>query len=96
MAYFLLTGRPPFAARSPVQVIAAHLYETPRPLSELDPSAPADLAAIVLKCLAKEPWDRIQDAASLEKALAACQAAGQWNEREAAAWWRLNFPAVPV
>src|SRR5205085_4446481 len=29
VAYFLLTGHPPFAGRSPVKVVAAHLYEAP-------------------------------------------------------------------
>jgi len=34
LAYFLLTGRPPFTDRSAMKVIAAHLYETPLPPSQ--------------------------------------------------------------
>jgi len=74
LAYFLLTGRPPFAGRSAVKLLAAHLYEPPWPLTDLRPDVPADLAAVVLRCLAKKPEDRFPDAASLDAALAACAA----------------------
>ena len=37
LAYFLLTGKPPFADRSPVEVLAAHLYESPAPLMQHRP-----------------------------------------------------------
>lgn len=49
---------------------------------------PADLEQIVLRCLAKKPDDRFPDVASLEEALAACGCANEWDEREAADWWR--------
>jgi serine/threonine-protein kinase len=88
VAYFLLTGQPPFAGRSPVQVMAAHLYETPRSLSDLCPRVPHTLAAVVLCCLAKNPADRFPDTSSLDRALASCAAVGQWQEEEAANWWR--------
>jgi serine/threonine-protein kinase len=71
LAYFLLTGRPPFADRSPVKMLAAHLYETP----ELPAGVPADLAAVVMRCLAKAPADRFPDVASLDAALAGVTAA---------------------
>jgi serine/threonine-protein kinase len=83
LAYFLLTGKPPFAGRSGVKVLAAHLYETPEPLSARRPDVPADLEAVVLRCLAKEPSSRFPDAGSLEAALAACCSAGRWTERDA-------------
>jgi hypothetical protein len=34
---------------------------------------PADLEAVVLRCLAKEPQGRFPDVASLDEALAACR-----------------------
>jgi serine/threonine-protein kinase len=88
LAYFLLTGRPPFAGRSPVQVLAAHLYERPEPVTRDRPEVPADLNAVVLRCLAKEPAERFDDVEALESALANCQSAGQWSATDAAAWWR--------
>jgi serine/threonine-protein kinase len=87
LAYFLLAGRSPFAGRAPVQVLAAHLYETPEPPSRHRPEVPADLEAVVLHCLAKNPLDRFPDAESLDAALAQCEAAGRWTAKEAAAWW---------
>ena len=69
MAYELLTGRPPFVAPSPQRVLGAHISETPRPVAELRPETPAPLAAIVMKCLAKDPAGRPADAAELSRAL---------------------------
>jgi hypothetical protein len=71
LAYFLLTARPPFAGRSAVQVLAAHLYEEPAPLTD-HADVPAELQAVVLRCLAKGPAERFADVPSLETALAAC------------------------
>jgi serine/threonine-protein kinase len=88
LAYFLLSGRPPFSGPSPMKIVAAHLYEAPVPPSRHCPDVPADLEAVVLRCLAKAPADRFPDAASLEAALWACASAGQWSPAEAEAWWR--------
>jgi serine/threonine-protein kinase len=76
LAYFLLTGRPPFAGRSSVKMLAAHLYEEPEPLSARRTDVPRDLEAVVLRCLAKNPEARFPDAESLDAALAACQMIG--------------------
>jgi serine/threonine-protein kinase len=88
LAYFLLTGRPPFTGPSAMKVLAAHLYETPAPPSRHRPDVPADLEAVVLRCLAKVPADRFPDVASLDAALGACGSAGQWSPADGAAWWR--------
>jgi eukaryotic-like serine/threonine-protein kinase len=92
LAYFLLTGRPPFAGRTGMKLIAAHLYEVPEPLSRHRPDAPADLEAVILRCLAKDPNARFPDAESLSAALSSCAAAGQWTAREAAR--ELRAPVV--
>jgi serine/threonine-protein kinase len=88
LAYFLLTGQPPFADRSPARVLAAHLYEPPVPLTQHRPEVPGDLQAVVMRCLAKEPIERFADAESLEAALANCHSCGEWSSKEAARWWR--------
>jgi serine/threonine-protein kinase len=87
VAYFLLTGRPPFSGPSAMKIVAAHLYERPVPPSRHCSNVPADLEAVVLRCLGKAPADRFPDVASLEAALGACKCAGQWSPAEAAAWW---------
>ena len=75
LAYFLLSGRSPFAGRGAVQMLMAHLSETPATLTSLRPETPAALDAIVMKCLAKQSEDRYASAALLERALAASQPA---------------------
>jgi hypothetical protein len=52
------------------------------------PEVPGDLEAVVLRCLAKDPAERFADAESLDLALAGCQTAGHWTEKQAADWWR--------
>jgi serine/threonine-protein kinase len=88
VAYFLLAGRPPFAGRPVLQTLYAHLHEPPRPPAELRPDVPADLEAVVLRCLAKDPAQRFPDAAGLERALGQCDCAGRWTEAEARKRWQ--------
>jgi hypothetical protein len=88
VAYFLLAGQPPFGDRTQVQALAAHLYEAPRPLEELQPDVPATLAAVVARCLAKEPQRRFEDIASLDAALGGADVANGWSQADAAQWWR--------
>jgi serine/threonine-protein kinase len=88
VAYFLLTGRPPFVRETAVQTLAAHLGEPLVPPGQLRPDLPADLEEIVLCCLEKDPAGRFLDAGTLEQRLACCRCAGDWSWTEAADWWR--------
>jgi eukaryotic-like serine/threonine-protein kinase len=65
VAYELLTGRTPFAGLTPQQVLAAHVTETPAPMTRYRPSLSPALQAVVMKCLAKHPADRWQSAHEL-------------------------------
>jgi serine/threonine-protein kinase len=71
LAYFLLTGRPPFAGKTAVKLLAAHLHEVPEPPSRLRPDVPPGLEAVVLRCLAKKPEERFATVEDLDRALAA-------------------------
>jgi serine/threonine-protein kinase len=82
LAYCLLTGGPPFAGRSAMQMLAAHLYEAPEPPSRRRPDVPADLEAVVLRCLEKDPGARYPDATALDVALAACRPADGGGETD--------------
>lgn len=95
VAYFLLTGAPPFQGDNAMRVIFAHAQQAVVPPSRLRSDVPPDLEEVVLRCLAKRPDDRFADAASLEAALAACAAAGQWGREEAAQWWTALSDAAP-
>ena len=87
VAYYLLTGAPPFSGDSAMDVVAAHTQAEVLPPSELRADTPQDLQDIVLRCLAKEPSKRICSAENLARALRACQSAGKWTQQHAAAWW---------
>jgi serine/threonine-protein kinase len=66
----LLTGRPPFEAESAAAVGAKIAAGAPTPLAEGCPEAPEGLAAVVLRCLEKDPDRRFQDLDELARALA--------------------------
>ena len=87
VAYYLLTGRPPFAERSGIGTLIAQVRDPVVPPSQLRPCVPADLERVVLWCLAKDPAARPADVDVLEQALAACRCAGEWNRERARAWW---------
>ncbi|WP_292712707.1 Stk1 family PASTA domain-containing Ser/Thr kinase [Microbacterium sp. 67-17] len=67
--YELLTGRAPFRGESPVAVAYQHVSETPLTPSEINEEIPRALDAVVLRALAKDPYQRYQDAASFRAAL---------------------------
>ncbi|MDB4874456.1 MAG: protein kinase [Gemmatimonadetes bacterium] len=76
MGYELLTGRPPFADRTPQRLMAAHMSETPRPIVELRPDLPESISSMVMRCLEKEPSARPQSAAEIVAALDATPVSG--------------------
>jgi hypothetical protein len=88
VAYFLLTGRPPFTGKTATLLLAAHLHEPVRPPTELRPDLPRDLEAVVLRCLEKDPPRRFGSALELGEALARCGCSGGWDRGHAAEWWR--------
>jgi tRNA A-37 threonylcarbamoyl transferase component Bud32 len=87
VAYFLLTGHPPFEGDGRMDVMIAQVRDPVVPPSHLRQDIPEDLERVVLTCLAKSPADRYPDAAHLERALAACASAGDWDADLAARWW---------
>ena len=69
LAYEVITGRPPFLAKSPQKLLAAQMGELPQPVSELRPDVPASLGQLVMKCLSKDADDRPQRAADIVRVL---------------------------
>ena len=67
--YELLAGRAPFRGETPVAVAYQHVSEAPLPPSEVNESVPRSLDAVALRALAKDPFQRYQDAASFREAL---------------------------
>lgn len=70
VAWELLAGAHPFAERGTIQaLIAAHIAESPPSLSVRRPDVPPALAALVMRCLEKNPASRPQSASDLLGAL---------------------------
>ncbi|MDN3495060.1 Stk1 family PASTA domain-containing Ser/Thr kinase [Planococcus sp. APC 4015] len=67
--YELLSGRTPFRGESPVAVAYQHVSEAPLPPSEINETVPRALDAVTLRALAKDPFQRYQDAAGFREAL---------------------------
>jgi serine/threonine-protein kinase len=63
--YELLTGSTPFTGDSPVSIAYQHVNSQVIPPSNLDPTIPPSLDAIVLHALAKNPASRYQSAAEM-------------------------------
>jgi serine/threonine-protein kinase len=79
VAYFLLTGQPPFLRDTVMRTLAAHISEPVVPLDCLRSDLPSDVQAVVLRCLEKNSLLRFPDATSLQLALAKCKGADEWN-----------------
>ena len=83
--YELLTGRPPFRGDTPVAVAYQHVSEAPLPPSELNESVPRALDAVVLRALAKDPFQRPQDAAGFREDLDATVSGKEPTKRQMSA-----------
>jgi serine/threonine-protein kinase len=78
--YFLLCGRPPFEADNAAALFFAHVHENVvSPSRIVGRQLPADVEAVAIRALAKDPASRYQTAADLALALAACGVAGKWT-----------------
>ena len=71
VAYELLTGASPFAAKLPQQLLAAHIMQTPDRVEDRRPDCPSATAALVMKCLEKDSAARPQTAREILRALEA-------------------------
>jgi eukaryotic-like serine/threonine-protein kinase len=69
LLYELVTGAPPFTGDSPVSVAYQHVREDPRLPSSINPVIPAELDAILMKAMAKNPANRYQSAADMRSDL---------------------------
>jgi hypothetical protein len=65
----IATGRRPFEAETVAQILAMQRSTQAPDPATISPGIPGELGAIVLRCLAKDPTERIADAKELEKAL---------------------------
>ena len=83
--YECLTGEPPFVAEHIAAVLVRILFEEPEPVVQRRPGIPAAVGALLNRLLAKDPSQRMSDAAELIRAISAL---GELPE--------LPPPSVPV
>jgi serine/threonine protein kinase len=68
--YELMTGRPPFDARTPYELWQKVLETEPTPLIAMNPRADPVMARVAMRLIRKEPHDRYQTAEEVFEALA--------------------------
>ncbi len=73
-AYFAMTGAFPFDSGTPSAILVAHVNTPPPRFRDVAPLAPAPVAAIVDRCLTKNPDARFQSAAELAATIEYVQA----------------------
>lgn len=65
-----ITGSPPFTGDNELQVLFAHIDNSPEPVSNRRPELKASgIDYVILKCLEKDPWQRFRTASDLRDAL---------------------------
>jgi eukaryotic-like serine/threonine-protein kinase len=69
VAYEMLAGGSPYHATTPQAMLAAHVTQDAQPITARRGDIPADLAEIIMRCLAKAPDDRYATAGELVDAL---------------------------
>lgn len=77
MLFEMATGRLPFTGASDASIVSAILRDQPPRLPDLHAALPAQLDAIVQRCLAKDPNKRYPDANALHEALSGLQRQSQ-------------------
>ena len=65
----MVTGRKPFEGETVAEILAMQRSAPAPDPTTILPKIPGELAAIILRCLAKDPADRIATASELEEAL---------------------------
>ena len=70
--YEMVTGAQAFSGETAISVAVQQIRKAPKRPSEIVPTLPPDVEAVILKCLRKEPAKRFQSVDELDAALAAC------------------------
>jgi serine/threonine-protein kinase len=88
VGYWLLSGRPVFDGKTPVDLLMHHVREEPPPLrSRALFDVPDALEDAILRCLAKDPQQRPPSAEALVRILAAIPLERPWTGARARESW---------
>jgi len=75
--YEMLTGRPPFTGDSPMAIAYKQVNATPEAPSSANPDVPAELDAVVMRALSKNPANRYQTGKEFADDLERARTGGQ-------------------
>ncbi len=84
--YELLTGRPPFEGQNVAAVLCQVLEEPVRPVRELCPAAPPELAGIAMKCLQRDRSARYRSARELAEDITSFMTGGRVRAHSYSSW----------
>ena len=91
VAYFLLSGRPPYLECDPESLFALVLSQQPIELStHRDEPVPEEINRLVKKCMAKRVEDRFESIDKLAEAIDELRDIYPWTVDEAQAWWNTH------
>ncbi len=96
VAFWLLTGRTVFEARSSVQMLMHHVGREPEPPSRCtELPVPPELDALILDLLRKEKDTRPATATEVVARLDAIPLERAWDRERARLWWDHHRPHLP-
>jgi tRNA A-37 threonylcarbamoyl transferase component Bud32 len=91
VAYYLLSGRPPFIECDPESLFALILSAQPISIAvHRDEEVPREISDLVMKCMAKNAGDRYPTVTELAREIDRLRASYPWTVDEARAWWKHN------
>ena len=94
VAYWLLTGRTVFDAKTAPLMLHSHVDEAPVPPSQrTETPVPPALERVMLACLEKDPRRRPQSVQELSHQLELCDLGQPWTPERAMQWWGVHVPA---
>jgi serine/threonine protein kinase len=89
--YFMCTGRPPYRSDSPMAVLNRICNEPHRPIDDVNPDVPIELAELVDRLLAKNPAERFATAQEVESHVASLLSDLQQGRRLRRRGWLRHF-----
>jgi len=93
VAFWALTGRPPFSGENDAQILLEHVQSLPQWPSECTGGEiPLELERIVMRCMEKRMEDRYEGILELSLALESVPLERPWTQAEAREWWEAYMP----
>ncbi len=96
VGYWLLTGKRVFEAATRHDMLVMHAHQKPlSPSARVGKPIHAELEALIMTCLEKNPDKRPQTARELAERLLAIHFEPPWTTERASLWWRRERPLEP-